>query len=145
MRVRAAIAFVALQLAAFAASACSCMHGDIDTESARAADTVFVFQLLSAKYVREDFGDHAYSEGAEGSIRVVTSVRGDGERFDRITYLPSRCCGSRLDVGHYYIAFVSDPGPSFHAGADSVIAIGERFLDPKPPGDPDALLMRIRD
>ena len=144
MRVRVAIAFVVLQLAAFAASACSCAFATLGTETARAADTVFVFQLMSARFLNREEGEGMILEGAEGTIRVVESLRGDGSRFDRISYNTLHCCGSRLDVGHYYLAFVSGPGPSFGAGENSIVRVGEQYRASSP-GDENALLFRVHD
>ena len=49
-------------------------------------------------------------EGARGSIRVVESIRGEGAQFKKVAFTTDTCCGTRLDVGHDYVAFVSGKG-----------------------------------
>jgi len=77
-----------------------------------AAPTIFVFQLVSANYVREDLGSGAWTERVEGRIRVIESLKGDGRSFQRITY-SFRSCGSvRMSVGQFYLVATSQKGPT---------------------------------
>jgi len=104
------------------ARGCTCAWSVLDVESARAAQHVFIFQLMSAEFTSEGDGSVIY-EGASGTVRVIESLRGDGAQFRSLTFNTSICCGSRLDVGHYYAAFTSEDGPSFPAGGGSIVNI----------------------
>ncbi len=114
------ISGMTLLCASAIAVACSCPLGPLDRDAGGEAKHVFVFRLLDARLESDDGARSNIPGPVHGRIRVVESLRGDGRQFDSIEFYTSQCCGSRLDVGHYYIAFVDTDGESFLANASSV-------------------------
>ena len=100
-----------LILANSAAHACSCSYSTLGNEQVDESSEIFVFRLDSAVADTEDAG--AISGGqVTGDIRIVDVLRGK-PRIEKMRYSTSHCCGARIDVGQYYVAFVSDGGIEF--------------------------------
>ena len=108
--------------------ACSCFTPPMSEASAREADHVFVFQLIDSIFVSTGEGSVIY-EGAKGTVRVVETIRGNGQQFDEITFITTPCCGVRLDVGHYYVAFVSGSGSSFGVNEGNVADVTTEYSE----------------
>lgn len=104
-------------LLAAPASACECRYSPLDTDGARSADHVFVFQIVDARML-----DEVYVEAA---IKVLQPLHGNAAQFRHARYTTRMCCGSRFDIGHIYIAFVHGDGSFFDANSGSVGDITE--------------------
>ncbi len=124
------ISVMALLCASSLAVACSCPIGPLDRDAGGDAKHVFVFRLLDARLESDDGALSNIPGSVHGRIRVVESLRGDGRQFDSIDFYTSQCCGSRLDVGHYYIAFVDADGESFRADSSSVAELYFGYSEP---------------
>lgn len=75
------------------------------------ASSIFVFQFISASYVREDLGGGAWTERVEGRIKVVESLKGDGRSFQRVIFAFRGCGSVRMSVGQFYLAATSQKAP----------------------------------
>jgi hypothetical protein len=103
-----------------AAEACQCSYIPLDTKRAQAARNVFVFQLIDAHV------DHDASDSVAGTIKVLAHVRGR-TKAKQIRYSTYWCCGSRLEVGKYYIGFLSSNATRFDANAGNVLPLWQEF------------------
>ncbi len=110
--------------------ACSCPTGPLDRDAGGDAKHVFVFRLLDARLESDDGARGNFHGPAHGRIRVVESLRGGGKQFESIEFYTAQCCGSRLDIGHYYIAFVDADGKSFLANSSSVAELYFGYSEP---------------
>jgi len=128
-RLRAArvLALAALCIAAPPALACECAFGPLVDRTVRDAREIFVFRLDSAE-IEDPEAERAWSVRAR--IRIVDSVLGSA-RPQQITYSTHWCCGSSLDLGHYYAAFLgADPGLEFQAHDGNLMPLGLSY-DPQ--------------
>lgn len=106
--------------------ACECSFGPLSQHEVDAAEQVFVFQLLAAEHVASDSrpGEHVAAK-----IRVVETLLGSNAPT-RMRYSTFWCCGSSLDVGHYYAAFLpGEVSDSFFAHAGNLLPLGEFLLE----------------
>jgi hypothetical protein len=122
---------LALTLATTAASACDCRHQPMDDADVRAAQHVFVVRVLSTRLIDDDArGDRHWQAVAD--VRVVESLRGDGQRFNAFRYWTSPCCGIRIDPGHYYFVAASGDGPTFDGNPQTLVDFGPFAYDEPP-------------
>ncbi|MDQ1925148.1 hypothetical protein, partial [Massilia pseudoviolaceinigra] len=105
-----------------AAQACTCAFAPLDTESARDAKDVFIFRLTQAK-VKHISGDERRGTEIIGQIKIIDRLRGVKKLSDQIKFYTDTCCGTRLDVGSYFVAFVSDAGSQFVAHNGNVVGL----------------------
>ncbi len=117
------------------AIACTCSFMPLSDESIRSAPNIIVFRIMSAKIVNPN-ETNLLLDKVEAKIKVVDRIRGKKHTYRNIYFSTSSCCGSRLDVGRYYVAFISETGPSFFANNGNIIDIGERYY-PNSVGDID--------
>ena len=75
------------------------------------APNVFVFQVTSAFYIHKPLGPEAYTEYVVGHIRVLESLKGDGDSFKLIKYGFRSCGATRISVGQIYVAATAQTGP----------------------------------
>lgn len=121
---------VILAIANASALACTCTFLPLGNEQANAATEIFVFRLVSAVADTEDSG--ALSGGqVTGTIRIVDVLRGNPQ-FTRMRYSTTFCCGSRIDVGQYYVAFTSASGTEFSGDTGSLLNFGEQYVSTAP-------------
>jgi hypothetical protein len=110
--------------------ACTCSFVPINSEATRAAKNVFIFRLIQAK-VNLINGHVGSTPEIIGQIEVIDRLRGDEKRVKEIKFSTSSCCGSRFDVGSYFVAFVSEVGPRFVANNGNVVEIGREYPLPQ--------------
>ena len=113
---------IALALLGITANACTCPFVPLNTESARDAKQVFVFRLVDAALQREG-SEQEVTTIVVGTIEVVADLRGT-TNAKRIIYSTLWCCGTRLDVGKYYAAFISDNSEQFDAHSGNLLELG---------------------
>ena len=106
------------------ALACSCSEGELDGDGVKRATRIFVFRVVSAKLAENADVDMS-STKVTAEIKVVEELRGTAPSGRDIEYNSSRCCGLRLDIGHYYAAFLTDAGPKFGVGSHNLLWLGE--------------------
>jgi hypothetical protein len=108
------------------ALACSCVHHQLDTETARKASHVFVFRVVSTQVgdaTDEDpFGDYRIS----ARIRVLAHVRGKTSARE-LDYSIHWCCGIRLETGKDYLGFLPADRQLFQANLSNVLPLWDRF------------------
>ena len=107
-----------------AAEACQCSFIPLNAKQAQAARNVFVFQLMDARIDQDVIGRP--SDSVTGTIKVLAHVRGR-TKAQQIRYSTSWCCGSRLEVGKYYIGFLSSNATHFDANASNVLPLWQEF------------------
>jgi hypothetical protein len=123
MRRLAAFAFV-IALSGIA-DACECAFSPLSTESVRSAKSVFVFRLLSSE-LQAKGSDLPISAVVVGKIQVVDVIRGTS-KAKTILYSTHQCCGTRLDVGKYYAAFVQADEAQLLGNSGNLIELGEMY------------------
>ncbi|MES3026209.1 MAG: hypothetical protein V4857_31890 [Pseudomonadota bacterium] len=106
--------------------ACTCSFAHLDTESVRKAKKIFAFRLMGAEIKKVSSKDPEKME-VVGRILVIDNIRGNKNIFKEIRFTTHRCCGSRFDIGSYYVAFISDNGPKFFANSGNVLEIGTMY------------------
>jgi hypothetical protein len=106
------------------AHACQCSFIPLDSKQAQSARNVFVFRLVNARIDKDTTGE--LDDSVTGTIKVLARVRGRTDAQE-IRYSTSWCCGSRLEVGKYYIAFLSIDEPRFDANASNVLPLWQEF------------------
>ena len=106
------------------AEACQCSFIPLGTKEAQAARNVFVFRLIDARIDQDTTGNP--SNSVAGTIKVLAHVRGR-TRAQQVRYSTSWCCGSRPEVGKYYIAFLSSDAPRFDGNASNVLPLWQEF------------------
>ena len=117
------IAIAALVLAAPIASATECMP-PLSREEASAAQSVFVFQVVSAEYRRgfeSPVGDFVVAR-----VRVVDRIRGRAATTHMSYYLGPEC-GPKIVLGSFYAAFLQDDRRAFVGSASNLVAIGRNY------------------
>jgi hypothetical protein len=111
---RKVIASLALALLALPAVACECMQYEPTESSIARASRIFVFQVAAtAADVSPDGAIHPWL--GKVSFRVADQIVGGGPSVGTASFSFSDCCGSRFEVGHYYLAFLEleDSQPQF--------------------------------
>jgi len=102
-----------------AAAACKCAFAPLDTAQVRAAKTVFVFRLVGAD-LQPKGATEFWASTVVGRIQVLDTLRGR-TTASRIRYSTFWCCGTRLEVGRSYAAFVSEEGPELAINSGNVL------------------------
>lgn len=106
------------------ADACQCAFIPLDSKQAQAARHVFVFRLMDARIDKDTTAEPR--DSITGTIKILAHVRGRASA-KAIRYSTSWCCGSRLEVGKYYVAFLSLDAPRFYANASNVLPLWQEF------------------
>lgn len=109
-----------------ATQACTCSVAPLDAEIARSAKSVIVFRIMSAKVSREQVHDAPASD-IVGRVKIVDQLRGRKSAIREIRFSTGSCCGSRLDVGSYFVAFISNDGSRFTANIGNVVEVGKEY------------------
>jgi len=107
-----------------AASACECAFAPLTPIEARTASIVFAFRLLDAR-IEQSTGAEG-SDSVVGNIQIVARFRGS-PAAEQVRYSVSPCCGSRLEVGKYYIAFLPKDSHLFDGNSSNLRGLFEPF------------------
>ena len=115
--------FIALSfiLAPSLALACSCSFHGLDDTTIQKAKHIFTFRLLSVAIDQPGATSEELLYSAVGTVEVVETLRGNGAQFQRVRFSTFACCGTRLDVGHTYVAFVPGKGPEFEGNISTLL------------------------
>lgn len=112
------------------AGACQCSFPPLDTAHVRAAKTVFVFRLIGAEL--QPKGNSGFEASTVvGKIQVLHTLRG-ATTATRIRYSNFWCCGTRLEVGRSYFAFVSEEGAELAINSGNVLQEDESGHEDNP-------------
>ena len=117
-------------LASCCVSACQCGFSLLGNDEAKSATEIFVFRLVSATADAND-SDPISGGKVSATIQIVDVLRGN-PHFNRMRYSTSLCCGSRIDVGQYFVAFTSDSGMEFSANTGNLMNFGEQYASSAP-------------
>ena len=101
--------------------ACSCSFHGLDDTTIQEAKHIFAFRLLSVAIDRPGPTSEELLYSAVGTVEVVETLRGNGAQFQRVRFSTFACCGTRLDVGHTYVAFVPGKGPEFEGNISTLL------------------------
>jgi len=112
------------------AQACQCAYQPLDTDAARGAKNIFIFRLVQAE-VMPSASSEGHAARVLGRIDIVGHLRGNTASFKEIEYSTDHCCGSRFDVGSYFVAFVSKAGPRLVANNGNVMELGQQRVTPQ--------------
>ncbi len=123
------------------AIACSCSFAPLGTQEAQSARNIFVFQLTDAHV--EHSAPNGYGTWVVGTIKVLDQVRGT-TKARQVRYSTYMCCGSRLEVGKYYIAFLASDASRFDGNAGNLLPLWGGF-DQKEAASLNAVLHGTKD
>ncbi|MDR7135732.1 hypothetical protein J2X06_002950 [Lysobacter niastensis] len=112
------VALIVSLLLAGAAQACECAFSGLDTAQARTARNVFVFRLTDARAGKDT--------QVIGTIKVLADVRGK-TTAQEVRYSTFYCCGSRLEVGKYYVGFLPANSARFNGNAGNILPLWGEF------------------
>jgi len=104
-------------------NACTCTGLPLSTETVQQAKHIFMFQLVSAKARTEQNKELSIV----GAVKTFDRLRGNGKLPTEVRFSTSKCCGTRLDVGGYFVAFLPNVGKTFTADNNNVIEIGKEY------------------
>lgn len=104
------------------ANACTCGYFSLDTAAVRNAQQVFIFRLVSAEIEERTRTAIGYNE-IIGRVEIVSQLRGVSNHVSELSFSTRRCCGTRLDVGGYFVAFLPTTGNRFEANNGNVVEI----------------------
>lgn len=121
---RSLVATVILALASTAVFGCECSYSPLGDHAVVGASNIFVFQLMSAE-VESDVAPEAQALIAR--VKVVEHIRGVEYSHELMRYSTLWCCGSRLDVGHFYAAFLTEPATPFVGHPGNLLHLGEYY------------------
>ena len=107
------------------AFACQCAYEPMSDSSVKAAKNIFVFRLISAEIANKASIDGTDSK-VIATIQAVDVVRGKA-MYKKIYFSNHWCCGSRIDVGHFYAAFTSADGVSFSGNSGNLLHLGNMY------------------
>lgn len=98
----------------------------------KSARHIFVFQLEGLDLVKQNAGAPISPGLVKGRIRVTESLKGKPPSYKYITFSTFWCGGLRLDVGHYFIAFVKNDGVVLELGPEdrSVLDLRSGYFEP---------------
>jgi hypothetical protein len=96
------------------------------------AQHIFIFQLESLSLVQQKGKLLGSPIEVSGRIRVTESLKGKAPQYKYITFSTHWCGGLRLDVGHYFIAFVKNDGVvlKLDSGDRSVLDLRSGYFEP---------------
>jgi hypothetical protein len=109
--------------------ACTCKYLPLETASVRNAKQIFIFRLVDAR-VSNAKADVTADNETIGHIAVISQVRGASKQVTELSFSTDRCCGARLDVGGYFVAFLPRTGRRFAANNGNIMQIGPMFTHP---------------
>lgn len=104
------------------AEACTCGYLSLDTSAVRSAQQIFVFRVVSAQ-IEEGVRDGVPHDEIVARIKIISQLRGVSKHISELSFSTQRCCGSRLDVGGYFVAFLPATGKRFAANNGNVVEI----------------------
>ncbi|MDE2407029.1 MAG: hypothetical protein KGL91_04095 [Xanthomonadaceae bacterium] len=104
--------------------ACECAFVPLGTEEAQSAKNVFVFRLMAS---RVDNTSTEERNSILGTIEVVARIRGSATKVRHVRYSISECCGSRLEVGKYYVAFLPSDISIFDGNGSNLLPLWQGF------------------
>lgn len=104
------------------AEACTCGFLSLDTAAVRSAQQIFVFRIVSAE-VKDGMRDGVRHDKIIARIKIVSQIRGISKHVSELSFSTQRCCGTRLDVGGYFVAFLPATGERFAANNGNVVEI----------------------
>lgn len=104
------------------AEACTCGYLSLDTTAVRNAQQIFVFRVVSAQ-IEEGVRDDVPHDEIVARIKIISQLRGESKHVSELSFSTQRCCGSRLDVGGYFVAFLPATGKRFAANNGNVVEI----------------------
>lgn len=116
------IALILLVLLSNATFACQCSYSNVSTESVRSAKNIFVFRLISAELLKSKSKSFVQDQ-VVGEIELIESIRGKSQ-FKTIRFSTFWCCGTRLDLGRTYAAFVSGSDNEFYGSSENLLDLG---------------------
>jgi hypothetical protein len=116
--------------------ACSCGAGLLSDSTVRAAKRIYVVQLVGAQW-RPEGNDQVINGHVEARIRVVKRLVESRELASRRVdsgparvqawYTVGRCCGVKLDVGHYYAVFDVEGADPLRLSEGNLLPLGAAF------------------
>jgi len=112
------------------AEACTCGFLYLDTAAVRSAQQIFVFRLVSAQ-IKEGMRDGVRRDEVIAHIKIVSQLRGESKHVNELSFSTQRCCGTRMDVGGYFVAFLPATGERFEANNGNVVEIDPFDLENK--------------
>jgi len=112
-----------LAVASLDAGACECSYPFLENRTVIEARHIFIFQLLGAKAEAGE-GDNPPVNRVIAQIRIVKQLRGRSE-YASMEYDTFWCCGTRLDIGHFYVAFLTDTDGPFVGNPGNLIEVSE--------------------
>lgn len=112
------------------ANACKCGFLYLDTPAARSTQQIFIFRLVSAQVSASPPDRLGHSE-VIARIKIVSQLRGVSNHVSELSFSTQRCCGTRLDVGGYFVAFLPPTGTRFAANNGNVVEIDPFDLENK--------------
>ena len=92
------------------------------------ATHIFVFRLVSAE-VQEHEALSNRLQTVIGRIRWLENLRGDGSQFGEIAFNTDPCGGTRLEIGHYFLAVTNADGYRIEGSYDNLIDITEEYRE----------------
>ena len=116
-----------LSFLSFNAAACSCDFAPLNNATVRNANDIFVFQLISAK-IEPETSNPLVAREVVGEMRIVDVLRGE-PRVRSMRYTSSFCCGTRMYVGQYYVAFISSKEIEFSGNTGNLLNLGDLTLN----------------
>ena len=112
-----------LAIASLDAGACECSYLLLKNRTVIEAKHIFIFRLLGAKAMAGE-ADDPTANRVTAQVKIVKQLRGRGE-YSSMEYDTFRCCGTRLDVGHFYVAFLNDTDSPFVGNPGNLIEVSE--------------------
>jgi hypothetical protein len=105
--------------------ACECDIPEISDQEFKDAKNIFLFRVRSTQIIEGK--DTPIENGmAVGAIRIVENYKGTAH-YSSIQYSTSYCCGSKFEIGNYYLAVVDKDGKLFRASPTNTIHFGKAF------------------
>lgn len=118
--------FLLIGLSYSTVEACTCAYLPLESDAVRRAKQIFIFRLVAAG-IDEDKPDLTFKNETIGRIKVVSQLRGSSKHVSEVSFFTDQCCGIRLDVGGYFVAFLPQTGKRFVANNGNVMQVGRTF------------------
>jgi hypothetical protein len=121
--------------------ACSCDSEEISDQQFKNAKNIFLFRIRSIHVIE---GKNVPIENgiAVGAIRVVENYKGTAH-YSSFQYSTSYCCGSKFQVGEYYLAILDKDGKLLSASPENTIGMGRSLEQEKGLMGPNQIRRRI--